>query len=163
MSQPQSAGVSSAEPVRSEPAGLHSVPSPPPVPSRRGLFMAGGVAALVSVPLGLGAGRWVGALASNTLLAVVPALLLVLLVPPLAVVGAAAWQGRRMGAGRLRVGASVGTALGVQLMVVGGAIAMGASAHRPGDTVLLTLVEALLLAAVASRHLPPSPSGRGPG
>jgi hypothetical protein len=121
------------------------------------------VAAAVAVPLALGLGMWVGTGPSNTVRAVVPALLVVVLVPPLAVVGVERWWSRRVGARRLRTGVAVGAALGAQVLLLGALVAAGTSAHRYGDAVLLTLLEALVLplvvTLVAYRNAePPSPS-----
>jgi CubicO group peptidase (beta-lactamase class C family) len=108
-------------------------------------------AAIGVVPLSLLVGRWVGALSSNVVLAALPALLIVLIVPPLGVVGAQAWLGRSLGLARSsRWGRTVGLAVGVHLVVVVGAVWMGASARRVGDAALLTLVEAVVLATVAT-------------
>jgi hypothetical protein len=145
MSQPQSARAPSPEPgsvaPRSKAAGH----------SRRGsLFAIGAATAVVAVPLALELGMWVGTRSSNTLRAVVPALLVVLLVPSLAVVVAESVWGRRVGA-RLRTGVAVGAALGVQLLTLAAAIGAGVSAPRYGDAVLLTMVEALVLPLVVTR------------
>ena len=164
MSQPQSARASSPEPekvaARNPGAGY----------SRRGsLFAIGAATTVVAVPLALELGMWVGTRSSNVLRAVVPALLVVLLVPPLAVVVAESVWGRRVGA-KLRTGVALGAALGAQLLTLGAAIGAGVSAPRYGDAVLLTLVEALVLPLVvtrlaysASESPTPSPSGRGQG
>jgi CubicO group peptidase (beta-lactamase class C family) len=95
-------------------------------------------------------GMWVGSLASSTLAAVLPALLVVVMLPPLAVVGAAARPGRPLAPGSTRVWRALAGALAVQLLVVVGAIAVGASARRLGDVALLTLVDALVLSAVVT-------------
>jgi CubicO group peptidase (beta-lactamase class C family) len=109
-------------------------------------------AAIGIVPLSLLAGSWVGTLSSNVVLAALPALLIVLVLPPVGVVGAQAWLGRRLDpAARMRWGRTVGLAIGVQVLVVVGAVWAGASARRLGDAALLTLVEAVVLAAVVTR------------
>jgi CubicO group peptidase (beta-lactamase class C family) len=107
--------------------------------------------AVLIVPLSLRVGMGVGSLGSNTVLAVLPALLTLLVLPPLAVVGAERWSSRRQGAGSPRLGVALGVALGLQVLVLAGAIWAGASAHRLGDTALLTLVEALVLPAAVVR------------
>jgi hypothetical protein len=104
-----------------------------------------------AVPLALGLGRWLGTSSSNTVLAAVPALLVVLLLPPLAVVGAELGWSHRVKTHRLRTGAAVAGTLGVHLLMVVGAVAAGVSAHRYGDAVLLTLMEALVLPLVVAR------------
>ncbi|MDY7231392.1 hypothetical protein [Hyalangium rubrum] len=147
MSQTQRARPSDYEPLRGAvfESGVR--------PSRRvgAVFAVGVAAALVTVPLALGLGIWVGSLSSKTLVAAPSALLGVWVLPPLAVVAAEAWQGRRQESGRTRVGVPLAAALGVQLLVLMGAVLVGASAHVLGDAMLLTLVEAVLLPAVVSR------------
>jgi CubicO group peptidase (beta-lactamase class C family) len=108
-------------------------------------------AAIGGVPLSLLAGNWVGTLSSNVVLAALPALIIVLVLPPVGVVAAQAWLGRRVDpAGRMRWGRMAGLAIGVQLLVVVGAVWAGASARKLGDAVLLTLVEAVVLATVVT-------------
>lgn len=108
-------------------------------------------AAIGAVPLSLLAGSWVGTLSSNVVLAALPALLIVLLLPPLGVVGAQAWLGRRLEPARSpRWRRTVGMAIGVQVLVVVGAVGAGASARRLGDAALLTLMEAVVLATVVT-------------
>jgi len=104
------------------------------------------------VPVSLLAGRWVGSLASSTVLAALPALLIVVGVPPLAVVGAEAWRGgQRLGPGSPRWGRAVGVAIAAQVLMVVGAVWAGASARRLEDVALLTLVEAVVLATVVTK------------
>jgi CubicO group peptidase (beta-lactamase class C family) len=107
-------------------------------------------AAVVLVPLSLLAGMWVASLASNTVLAALPALLIVLVVPPVGVAGAQAWLSRRLGRGSMRWGRTVGMAIGVQVLVLVGAVWAGASARRLEDTALLTLVEVVVLSTVVT-------------
>jgi hypothetical protein len=100
------------------------------------------------VPLSLRAGMWVGTLSAHMVQAVVPALLVFAVLPPLAVMGAErAWR-LRLGEVSTRLGVRLGLAVGAQVLVLVGAIGLGASARRLGDTVVLTLVEALVLPAV---------------
>ncbi len=145
MSQPQTARSSNPEPWREAPGG------PGAGYSRRGsLFAIGAATTVVAVPLALELGMWLGTRSSNTLLAVVPALLAVWLLPPVAVVAAESGWGRRVGA-KLRLGVALGVALGAQLLMLGAAIGAGVSAPRYGDAVLLTMVEALVLPLVVTR------------
>jgi hypothetical protein len=122
-------------------------------------------AAVLAVPLALRVGMWVGALSSHTVLAVVPALLTVVVLPPLCVVGAERWRVHRLELGGPRLGAAVGVALGVQVLMLVGAVAAGASARRLGDAALLTLVEAAVLPPVvtwaARRSVASVPSAQG--
>ncbi len=142
MSQSQPAA--SAEPGREAPRSPGVGGSP-----RWRQFRAGVRAAVVAVPLALLTGMWVGTGSSNTVVAAVPALLVVWGVPPLAVVSAQAWLSRRLGLS-LRLGAAVAVALGVQALTLAGAVWMGVSAHKSGDVVLLTLVEAVVLPLVVT-------------
>jgi len=145
MSQPQSTRAPSPEPGSVAPRSTGTGHS------RRGsLFAIGAATTVVAVPLALQLGMWVGTRSANTLLAVVPALLVVLLVPPLAVVVAESVWCRRVGA-KLRTGVAVGAALGVQVLMLAAAIGAGVSAPRYGDAVLLTMVEALVLPLVVTR------------
>jgi hypothetical protein len=105
---------------------------------------------VVAVPLALELGMWVGTRSANTVQAVVPALLVVVLLPPLAVVLAENAWARRLKKKRPRAGLAVAASLGAQLLTVAAAIFAGVSAPRYGDAVLLTMVEALLLPLVVT-------------
>jgi len=145
MSQSQSAGASSHGPTGVAP------PNTGPRYSRRGsLFAVGAATTVVAVPLALELGMWVGTRSANTVQAVVPALLVVVLLPPLAVVLAENAWARRLKKKRPRAGLAVAASLGAQLLTVAAAIFAGVSAPRYGDAVLLTMVEALLLPLVVT-------------
>ncbi|MDC0712278.1 serine hydrolase [Stigmatella sp. ncwal1] len=101
-------------------------------------------------PLALWAGVWVGAGSLNTVRAALPALLLVLALPPLAVAVMEAWASRRQGLGPVRTGRALGLAFGTQVGILGGAIGVHASARRLGDAALLVLVQAVLLPGVVT-------------
>lgn len=124
------------------------------------MWGAGGVAAAVGAPLALLAGKWVGSLSANTVLAALPALLLVAVLPPLAVVGAEVGLGNRLGPRLSRAGLALGVAIGVQVLVLAGAVWAGASARRLGDVTLLTLAEAAALPAVVTLTLRRAALGR---
>jgi CubicO group peptidase (beta-lactamase class C family) len=165
MSQPEGAGLSGSEPMSVNPRGPRAE-----LPRRTSRQLAAGAAAAVLVvPLSLLVGRWVGSLASSTVLAALPALLVVAVLPPLAVVAAVAQACRRLEPGSPRLGGAVGVALGVQGLMLVGAVWAGVSAWRPGDMALLTLAEAVVLpAAVALRirrpaTLSPSRASSSPG
>jgi hypothetical protein len=117
-------------------------------------------AAVVAVPVALWLGAALGALSSHLVLAAAPALLLFIVLPPLAVAGAEARLGHPSGPEPLR--RAFWVALAVHLLATGAAIALGASAHNVRDVLLLTLAEALLLPAAVTRTLqrarPPVPS-----
>jgi hypothetical protein len=107
--------------------------------------------AVLAVALSLRLGTWVGALGASTVRAAVIALLTVLVLPPLAVVGAERWLRRREGARSTRTGAALGAALGLQVLMLGGAMGAGASARRFTDAAMLTGVEAVVLSSVVRR------------
>lgn len=139
-------------------------PNTGPRYSRRGsLFAIGAATTVVAVPLALALGMWVGTRSANAVQAVVPALLVVVLLPPLAVVLAENAWARRLKKKRPRAVLAVVASLGAQLLTVAAAIFAGVSAPRYGDAVLLTMVEALLLPlVVTSLGYPdeePSPPG----
>lgn len=157
MSQSQSAGASNPGP------GSAAPPNPGTQYSRRGsLFAVGAATTVVAVPLALELGMWVGTRSASTLRAVVPALLVVVLLPPLAVVVAEHLWARRLKKKRVRTGLAVAASLGTQLLTVAAAIGAGVSAPRYGDAVLLTMVEALVLPLVVTSlaypiEAPPTP------
>ena len=146
MSSPTPAGVLSPPPDKS-PESLEVR-----TPRRTGLRWAVNAAvALVGVPVALLAGRWLGTRGTNTVLAALPALLLVVGGPALAVVGTEAWVGPRLDPGRLRWGRAVGAAIAAQVLMLVGAVGAGASVRRLEDLALLTLVEAAVLASVVTK------------
>lgn len=112
-------------------------------------FGAGAAAALVSVPLTLLAGAWVGSLSANLLLAALPGVLLLAAIPPLAVTAAvslaSSWWGGRAG----RFSPAIWTTLAAHVLMVAGGVLLGVSAHDVGSAALFTLAEALVLPAVA--------------
>jgi hypothetical protein len=134
-------------------------------------FAAGAGAAVVAVPVALLAGAGVGSLSSNLVLAAAPALLLFVLLPPLAVAGLEAWLGNRLSPGRGLFRPAIWVALAVHALTMGAAIALGASAYNWGDVALLTLAEAVVLPAAVTltMHLsrpatppPPPPALEAP-
>jgi hypothetical protein len=145
MSSPQRTGVLSSSPLK--PLDRLERRSP-----RRWAWRwaVNGAMAAAVVPVSLLAGVWVGSLSSKTVLAVLPALIIVAVVPPLGVVGAEAWLGQRLEPGRMRWGRTVGVALGVQVLLLGGAVGAGASARKLGEAAVLTLVEVAVLATVVT-------------
>jgi len=158
MSSPQRTGVLSSSPAK--PSDRLERRSP-----RRWAWrwVVNGAMAVVVVPVSLLAGVWVGSLSSKTVLAALPALLIVAVVPPLCVVGAEAWVGQRFAPGRMRWGRTVGVALGVQVLLLGGAVWAGASARKLGEATVLTLVEAAVLATgVTWVARPSAASGSSP-
>jgi CubicO group peptidase (beta-lactamase class C family) len=146
MSSPPPAGVLSSLPGK--PSDSLEVRTPRRTARR---WAVNAAVALVGVPLALLAGRWVGARGTSMVLAALPALLLVVVGPALAVVGAEAWVGPRMDPGRLRWGRAVGAAIAAQVLMLVGAVGAGASARRLEDVALLTLVEAVVLASVVTK------------
>lgn len=110
---------------------------------------AGAAAALVSVPLTLLAGAWVGSLSANLLLAAIPSVILLAALPPLAVTAAvyfaSAWWGGRPG----RFSPAIWTTLAAHVLLVAGGVFLGASAQDLPSAALFTVAEALVLPAVA--------------
>ncbi|HYO53705.1 hypothetical protein [Archangium sp.] len=105
----------------------------------------GAGAAVVVVPATLALSAWVGSLSSELVLAAAPAMVLLLALPPLAVAGAQWLVGNRVQPGSVRFQPAVWVALGVHVLVVTGAVLLGATVDDWGDAALFTLVEALLL------------------
>jgi len=127
--RPESAGVMTDNPVRWMALELAT----------------GAGAALVAVPATLALSAWVGSLSSNLVLAGAPALVLLLMLPPLAVTGAQWLVGNLLQPGSVTFQPAVWVGLGVHVLAVVGAIALGATVDRLGDAALFTLVEALVL------------------
>ncbi len=151
------AGVPEQAAAGARPAPEHGAAGPgAPGSARWRAGVAGGLAAAVAVPGALWAGRTVGLLSSHLLGAALPALLLYLLLPPLAVVGAAVAAAPRGALDRGRWRPALGVALALHGGVLGVAIALGASAYNLGDGVLLTLAEVGVLGGAVARTLWPS-------
>ncbi|HEX5752937.1 MAG TPA: hypothetical protein VFZ09_42430 [Archangium sp.] len=105
----------------------------------------GAGAAVVAVPATLALSAWVGSLSSNLVGAAAPAMVLLLVVPPLAVTGAQWLVGNALQPGSVRFQPAVWVALGVHALAVTGAVLLGATVDDLGDAALFTLVEALVL------------------
>jgi hypothetical protein len=121
---------------------------------------AGAGAAVVAVPATLALSAWVGSLSSDLLLSAGPALVLLVALPPLAVVGVERWVGEALVPGSARLQPAVWAALGVHVLAVVGAVLLGTSVRDLGDAALFTLVEALVLpAAVTLTMRGVAPSG----
>ncbi|AKI98491.1 hypothetical protein ATI61_122110 [Archangium gephyra] len=105
----------------------------------------GAGAAVVAVPATLALSAWVGSLSSDLVLAAAPAMVLLLVVPPLAVTGAQWLVGNALQPGSVRFQPAVWVALGVHVLAVTGAVLLGATVDDLGDAALFTLVEALVL------------------
>ncbi len=127
--RPESAGVMTDNPVRWMALELAT----------------GAGAAVVAVPATLALSAWVGSLSSNLVLAGAPALVLLLMLPPLAVTGVQWLVGNLLQPGSVTFQPAVWVGLGVHVLAVVGAIALGATVDRLGDAALFTLVEALVL------------------
>lgn len=113
----------------------------------------GAGAALVAVPATLALSAWVGSLSSDLVGAGAPALVLLLALPPLAVTGAQWLVGNLLQPGSVRFQPAVWVALGVHVLVVAGAVLLGATVDRFADAALFTLVEALVLPAAVTLTL----------
>lgn len=106
---------------------------------------AGAGAAVVAVPATLALSAGVGSLSSNLVLAAAPALVLLLALPPLAVTGVQWLVGNALHPGSVRFQPAVWAALGVHVLVLAGAVVLGATVNDWRDGALLSLVETLLL------------------
>lgn len=134
------------------------------------LFGIGVVATALVTPGAMALGAWIGTWSNNLYLALIPSMLVVGLVPPVAVVllemavGNALWGSRF-----LRVPGALLASIGVQLALVVAAVLLG----LPGTTVpgiaLFTLLDVVLLGGVSSgvmwlnRVEPQAPVAERPG
>jgi hypothetical protein len=99
----------------------------------------------VVVPATLALSAWVGSLSSNAALAAAPAMLLLVVLPPLAVTGAQWLLGELLQRGSVRFQPAVWVALGVHVLAVVGAVLLGATVSDWRDAALFTLAEMVLL------------------
>lgn len=130
---------------------------------------AGFGAGVVSVPASLALSMWVGSLSSNLLLAALPAVAIFVALPALAVTFAEWAVGNRLSEGSARLSPAVWAAVGVQVLVMAGAMLMGVHGQNLVDVGLLTLVDAALLSGsvfgvmkLTSPRPASAPSARAP-
>ena len=108
-------------------------------------FGAGAAAALVATPASLALSVWLGTLSNSLIWAALPAALAFVAIPPLAVVLAEWATANALLPGSARLSPTVWVSLGAQVLVLVGAILLGAHGANVGDAALLTLVEMLVL------------------
>jgi hypothetical protein len=136
--------------ARAAPESTRLVPEPPATTVDPVRWMAlelavGAGAAVVAVPVTLALSAWAGSVSSDLVWAAAPAMVLLLALPPLAVTGAEVWLGNALATGSARFQPALWVALGTHVLVVVGAVLLGATVNNLGDAALFTLVEALLL------------------
>lgn len=143
-----------SQPTRSEATSLPASSSAPVlVPTQRRdlfkpavfVFLAGSGAAMVSVPLTLALGSAVGRLSSNLVGALLPSMLFLALIPPIAVTVAAWLVARHLDPDGTRFGPAIGVAIGLQVVAVLVAALSGVSSANPASVVAFTAVEAVVL------------------
>lgn len=121
---------------------------------------AGAAAGLVAVPLSAGLGAAFGSVPNNLVVAALPPLLLFLFLPPLAVVLSESLFAEHVDRLPSRFWPAFLVTSGVQLGVLIVAVVAGADARSGQDLVVLTAVDAALLAGTSSAMLMLSrPSG----
>lgn len=114
---------------------------------------AGAATGLVAVPLSAGLGAALGSVPNNLVVAALPPLLLFLFLPPLAVVLSEAWFAEHVDRLPSRFWPAFLVCSGVQLGVLIVAVIAGADARDGQDLVVLTAVDAALLAGTSSAML----------
>jgi hypothetical protein len=119
-------------------------------PSFRSQFAAGAAAAMVAVPLSLGFAIGFGAVPTDLLVALIPAALVLVIVPALAVTWAVRAMGNRDHPGTYRWAPAVWLTLGVQLLAVAGGMLFGLAVANFTSFFLVTLAEMVLLPAAAT-------------
>jgi hypothetical protein len=135
-----------------EPISEQASPAPDWDWSRRGLhFAAGAAGAALAVPLSLAMCTGIGEGSNNLLLSAVPALLLYLAIPPIAVAASTTYGEAWLFDTPVDwVRPALWTTLIVHAGIVFGAMAMGVSTHDLGRVAPFTLAEVLLLPATAT-------------
>jgi len=114
---------------------------------------AGAAAGLVAVPLSAGLGAAFGSVPNNLVVAALPPLLLFLFLPPLAVVLSESLFAEHVDRLPSRFWPAFLVTSGVQLGVLIVAVVAGADARSGQDLVVLTAVDAALLAGTSSAML----------
>ncbi len=135
-------------------------------PSAVTLLGIGAGAAAVAAPASVALGVWVGTLSRSLVLAALPALGVVALLPPLAVTFAMFYAAERLQPGSGRISPGVFVAAGVQVALLVGAILLGAQAQDLGDAALFSLAQVVALPwavyPFVSSTSSPVPPGEGP-
>lgn len=126
---------------------------------------AGAGAALLSTPLALAGGVWLGATSNDLVVAALPAVLVLAVLPPIVVAWASHWASD----GRAAFWPSFWTGLGAEVLAIVGAVALGLAAQNVGHAALFTVANAVLLpgsvALVTALSDPgrPAHAARAPG
>ena len=122
-------------------------------PKAKLLVATGAAAALLATPASLMLGSWVGNGSNNLLGALVPAMLIVLLVPTLAVLFAEWRAAERAAPGRFRWLPALAVALLTQLAVIAGGVLLGVNGVSGAGIALFTLADVLALPTVTTALL----------
>lgn len=117
------------------------------------LLASGAFAALLSTPVALVVGAGLGSLSNNLYAALVPSLLTVLLVPPLAVVITEWMVAERSGRGRFRLIPTLLVTLVAQAGIIAAGIFLGANGTSGSGIAVMTLASAVVLPTVATAML----------
>ncbi|MHB8874519.1 MAG: hypothetical protein ACYC8T_12595 [Myxococcaceae bacterium] len=159
-----------ALPAQAAGDGPHLVPSLESASSSPGnlklfgaQFAAGAAATVVSVPAGLLLGSYLGTLSNNLLLAALPSLVLLAVLPPLAVVLAERLMGNWLSPGSTRILPALLVGVGVQILAIVAGVMAGVSVMNLGTIALFTLLEAIALPGSVTlvnflRHPSPAPA-----
>lgn len=111
------------------------------------VFLAGAGAAMVSVPVSLVLGTAIGSLSSSLAGALVPSLILLAAIPPIAITVAAYLVAQHFFPDAARFSPAIFVAIGLQLIGVLSAVFAGVSSVNPASVVAFTAVEAVVIPA----------------
>jgi hypothetical protein len=114
------------------------------------MFAAGAGAAIVTVPATIALGTWLGSLSSNLIGAILPSMLLLAIIPPLAITAAAWLVGDLIQKDSVRFGPAFGVAVALQVAGIVIAAVTGVSSANAGSMAAFTAAEALVLPLGAS-------------
>ncbi len=129
---------------------------------------SGVAAAAIATPASIFLGQWVSSLTGSNYLGGLPALLMVVAVPPVAVTLSSWLAGNWGGPERFRLSPAIWVATGVSLAALVAAGFLGFNATEPGQVALYTAADAVLLPAAAVGMLqwtaaPAQPVSLAPG
>lgn len=122
-------------------------------PAPKVLVATGAAAAFFVAPAALMLGGWLGSLSNDFYGAALPALLVALLLPPLAVVFAEWLTADHAAPGRFRWLPALGAVLLTQLVMIAGAVLLGVSGVSASGAALFTLADVVALPTVATAVL----------
>ncbi len=117
------------------------------------LVATGAAAAMFVTPGSLMLGTGVGKVSNNLYAAALPALLITLLLPPLAVVFTEWLAAERVAPGRFRWGPALAVALVTQALVLTGGVLLGVSGTNASGAALYTLADTVALPTVTTAML----------